>query len=255
MTFFPSPVGPVLSVYSYDSAASALDKLASELSSAIESSDGGYNYPLDSLHYGLLDQLQSPAISLLYRRMSSSASVQQRILGLSGSIRQGNTPALLSATQEASTFAAYPMEGGILLLSIRDCFRTANAESIAALGQSAAGFTNLGLPFRQATAHALAAIHTAETLPYLVVLLDDSDATLRMEAIGGMGAFANGLPVNTAAGNPGLAHLQIPASAPYKTAETIANFAMGAQAINRRESRYLSFWKGWWVQNRTRLGY
>jgi hypothetical protein len=52
-----------------------------------------------------------------------------------------------------------------------------------------------------------------------------------------------------------LAHLQIPASAPYKTPETTANFAMGSQAIERNESSYVLFWSGWWARNKASLGY
>ena len=45
------------------------------------------------------------------------------------------------------------------------------------------------------------------------------------------------------------------ADAPYKTAGTVANFAMGRLAIERNESAYLSFWKAWWSKNRAGLGY
>jgi hypothetical protein len=76
-----------------------------------------------------------------------------------------------------------------------------------------------------------------------------------VDAIGGMGAFANGLPVQTTAGVASLAFLQVPASAPYKTAETMANFAMGSTAIETNEASYLSFWNGWWSSNRASLGF
>jgi hypothetical protein len=76
-----------------------------------------------------------------------------------------------------------------------------------------------------------------------------------VEAIGGLSSFANGLPGQTAAGTPGLAHLQLPVSGPYQTPETIANFAMGSQAIEQNESRYLTFWQTWWSQQRSQLGY
>jgi hypothetical protein len=139
--------------------------------------------------------------------------------------------------------------------AIRDGLRSPGATSIAALGKAAVDATNPNLAFREAAAHALAAIHTAPTLPYLGTLLDDPNSTLRVEAIGGIGAFANGLPIQTAAGVASLTSLQIPNSAPYKTQETIANFAMGSTAIERNEASYISFWKGWWSQNRANLGY
>jgi len=176
-------------------------------------------------------------------------------MGLSGLIRAGVGAALASATQGESTFAGYPIENGVLLQSVRDFFRATDPGSIAALGQAATDSTNPNLPFRRAAAHALAGIHTISTLPYLATLLDDADALLRTEGIGGIGSFANGLPIQTAAGVPGLAHLQLPASAPYRTPATVANFALGPQAIQSNESTYLSFWQQWWLQNKAALGY
>jgi hypothetical protein len=90
---------------------------------------------------------------------------------------------------------------------------------------------------------------------FLATLLSDPNATLRVEAVGGMSAFANGLPIQTPAGVASMAALQLPASAPYKTPETVAHFAMGSTAIEANEASYVSFWKGWWAQNRASLGF
>jgi len=140
-------------------------------------------------------------------------------------------------------------------LSLRDFFRAADQGSVTALGQAASDSANPSSAFREAAAHALAAIHTLPTLPYLAALLDDTDAAQRVEAIGGMGAFANGLPSQTAAGVPSLAHLQLAQSAPFRTGDTMAHFALGSQAIEKNEGTYLSFWSQWWSQNRTNLGF
>jgi hypothetical protein len=101
----------------------------------------------------------------------------------------------------------------------------------------------------------LAAIHTKESLPFLAGLLDDADPNLRAEGTGGLGAFANGLGVQTLASTPGLGHLQLPATSPYKTEDTVAHFAQGAETIAPNEASYLAFWKSWWGQNRKALGY
>jgi hypothetical protein len=254
MTFFPASASPVLSAYAYDPAAPLSDKVASEISSAIEGANG-YHLQLYALHYGLLDQLQSPVVALLYQRMSNSTSTQQRILGLSGLIRGGSGTALIAAAEGAASFGSYPTETSVLLLSIRDHFRPTEPSAVAALGQTAADFANPSLAFREAAAHALAAIHSVTTLPYLATLLDAPETELRVEAIGGIGAFANGLPVQIAAGVPSLAHLQLPPAAPYRTGDTMVNFALGSQAIERNEASYLLFWKQWWSQHRTALGY
>ena len=204
------------------------------------------------LDYGLLDRLNSPVIHLLYNRLSASTSANLRILGLSGLIRGGSTAALSAAAQDASSLSYYPLEAGVLFESVRNEFRATDANSVEILGQIATAIKGPSLPLRQAAAHALTGIHTAHALPYLAALLDDPDPDLRAEGVGGLGAFSNGLPVQTSANVPSLGYLQRPASAPYMTKETDANFALGPGA--ETEPR-LSFWKTWWLQNRTALGY
>lgn len=233
--------------------ASLTDKVVSEVCSAIESSTD-YNLQLYALQSGGMEQLQSPLVTLLYGRLSNSASTQQRILGLSGLIRRGSNTALVAAAQAASTFGTYKIENGILLQSIRGNFRAADATSITTLGKSALD-PNTPAPFREAVAHALAAIHSVGALPFLASLLDDADANLRVEAVGGISSFANGLPAQTPAGSPSLAHLQLPADAPYRTAGTLANFAVGYETVERNEASYVSFWRQWWSGNRAALGF
>jgi hypothetical protein len=253
-TFFPTPSGPILAAYAYQPTASLSDRVASELSAAIES-DTVSSTQLRFLHHGILDELNSPVVRLLYQRMSTSGSAQHRILGLSGLIRGESVTALRSAVSAASEFEGYPMENGELLSSIQEQFRATDANSVGVLGQAAVGSTTHSPAMREAAVHALASIHTVETLPYLATLLDDPDAELRIEAIGGLASFANGLTVRTPACVPSLACLQFPASARYMTPDTIANFAMGAMAIEQKEASYLSFWKNWWSQQRAGLGY
>jgi hypothetical protein len=255
MTYYPSAPGPILSPYTYSASASLLDIIAAELSSAIEASNGAYIAQFYGLQFGLIDQLNSSYVSLLFTRMSNSTPTAQQIVGLSGLIRGGSSAALTSADQSVSTFAAYAKESGILLFSVRDRFRAADAVSVGVLGKAATDSTNSTASFCEASAHALAAMHTAATLPYLAALLGDQDANIRVEAIGGIGSFANGLAMQTAANVASLAYLQYPASAPYMTAETRANFVLGAQAVELNEAAYLSYWSQWWSQNRVSLGF
>ena len=245
--FIPVPTGPLPDAYAYGPAASASDKVASEISAAIEGIPGLGLLP--GLQGGLLDQLNSPVIQVLYRRLAASSSIQQKILGLSGLIRSGNTPALNSAIEAVPAISSSTVEYGTLLLSIRDGFRASDANSAVILGQAAVN-TSLRLDFRQSVAHALRGIHTKDALPYLAALLDDPDIELQSEAVGGLASFANGLAIQTAAGGPSLSYLQLPDRAPYKTEDTVAHFALGEAAL-----RYLSYWKTWWSLNRTALGY
>jgi len=255
VAYFPTAPGPVLGPYAYAPAAALGDKVAAEIGSAIESVGGSLSRQLNLLQYGPLDQLNSPYTSLLYQRLSTSLSLAQQIIGLSGLIRAGSGASLSSAVKEQAGFVSSPTENSILLLSIRDFFRAPDSASVATLGQAVVDQTNPNTPFREAAAHALAAIHTVATLPYLADLLGDQDLSLRVEAVGGMGAFANGLPVQTPAGVASLAYLRFPASAPYMTVATRANFALGRQTVERNEAAYLSFWRQWWLDNKTSLGF
>jgi hypothetical protein len=248
-TFIPLPSGPILSAYAYAATAPLSDKVASEVSFAIEAANGG-GAQLSGLQHGLLDQLNSPVIQRLYNRMSASASPNQKILGLSGLIRGGSAEALSAALQATSSFGDYPFETGVLSESIRNEFRATDANSVEILGQIATEPRGPSLPLREAASHALASIHTKQALPYLAALLDDPDSNLKSEGVGGLGAFANGLPVQTPANITSLGYLQRPASAPYMTDETVANLVLGPGA-----DAYLSFWKTWWLQNRVALGY
>jgi hypothetical protein len=242
-TFVAMPTGALPDAYAYDSSASLSDKVASEISAAIE---GGAQHELWT---GSLDQLNSPVIQILYRRMSALSSPPKKIFGLAGLIRSGDADALTSAIESLPALSGNTTERGMLLQSIRNEFRASDAKSVATLGQAAVNST-LPSDLREVAAFALRGIHTKDALPYLASLLNDPDPQLQAEAVGGLASFANGLPIQTSGGVPSLSFLQMPAHAPYKTEETVAHFAMGPAAIAQ-----LSFWKSWWTQNRTMLGY
>jgi len=138
-TYIPEVPGAILSPYAYNQSANLSDKVASEISAALEAANGG-GAGLSGL-YSLLDGLHSPVIQLLYSRMSASPSPNQKILGLSGLIRGGSVAALSASLDAAPTLSAYPFEAGVLLSSIRDEFRSTDSTSIEILGQIATAST------------------------------------------------------------------------------------------------------------------
>ena len=252
-TFIAEPPGPILSAYAYDSGAPLSDKVASEVSAALESTDGG-GFQLNPLYDGPLDGLGSPVLQALYGRMAASSSKKQQALGLAGQLRWGNSTALSAAAQAESSFAAFGLENGELLRSLQHWFRAADPASVAILGRIVDD-TSGNLPFRRAAAFALAAIHTKEALPYLAALVADDDPELRAEFVRGIGSFANGLPVQTMAGTPSLSYLQPQADSRFRTDDTIVNHPLNIEYIEENESKYLSFWKAWWATHRVELGY
>jgi hypothetical protein len=198
--------------------------------------------------------LNPPVIQRLYTRLSASNNTSQKILGLSGLIRGGSAQAFSAAGQLGASLGDSPLENGILSNSIRNGFRATDANSVQVLGQIATGSTGAGTLLRQAAAFALQAIHTKEALPYLATFLQDVDPGVRADGIGGMSAFANGLPVQTPANAVSMAYLKYPASAPFQTDLTKANFAMGLESIAPNETAYLSFWKSTFALDRLKFG-
>lgn len=247
-TFIPEQSGPILSFYTYAPTAVIGDKLALEIAAAIEEANGGGPDLID-IQFDL-DHLSSPVASGLYQRMANASPTPENILGLSGLIRGGSGDALNTAVRAIKTFSGFPMETGVLVRSIRDEFRATDSTSVGVLGQAAANSQDSNLSFRRAASHALASIHTSDALPFLAALLNDEDATIQAEAAGGLALFANGLPVQSSSDVAGLGFLQLPASAPYQTPETIGNLALGDAA-----SQHVSFWRNWWTQNKATLGY
>jgi hypothetical protein len=252
--YFPEPPGPIASAYSYVPGASPVDAVASEMGAVVESA-GCRAGSLRYLHNGALDQLNSPVIQVLYQRLAGSTATCLQALGLAGQIRAGNAAALRTAAQAASSFEASAFENGVLLGSVKDWFRAADPASVGILGQIVVDSENGNLPFRRAAAFALAAIHTKEALPYLARLMEDADPELRADSVRGLGSFANGLPVQTMAGVPSLAHLQPQPNSPYRTADTEMHSPLNIEYLEKNESTYLSFWKAWWQTNHAALGY
>jgi len=63
----------------------------------------------------------------------------------------------------------------------------------------------------------------------------------------GLSLFANGVP-QTPDNVVSLAYLQIPASAPYETADTVANFGFRRGPADQ-EAALVSFWTSWWSEH------
>jgi hypothetical protein len=112
---------------------------------------------------------------------------------------------------------------------------------------------------RGAAIRAMAAIHTKETLPFLATLLRSGDSGEQFQAVYGLGAFANGCPMNTRDNVVSMAYLQCDETSVYKTADTVANFAFrpaapqqGSSLLSSTSSSTLvsptlvSFWQEWW---------
>ena len=251
-TFIPQPVTPLLSAYSYTAEAPLPDRVAAEVCFALENETVG-DPPMNMLEGPPLDALQSKYIAILYQHLAASTKAEQYITGLAGQIRSGSATALNAAIDSAAAFSAFPSQNAQLLSSIRNSFRGTDQTSISALGKAVISQT-VNQQVRETVAHALAMIHTQAAMPFLATLLGDPDEHLRAEAISGFSLFANGVPIQTPQNTANLEYLQIPATAPYKTSDTVANFAVGELAISQNETQYVAFWKEWWSRHNSEIG-
>ena len=92
-------------------------------------------------------------------------------------------------------------------------------------------------------------MHTQETLSFLAGLLGSPDPYEQGRAVYGMSSFANGCPPQTPDNVKSLDYLVFKDPAPYRTKETVANFAFGGDDVagnSPGSKRLASFLLDWW---------
>lgn len=127
--------------------------------------------------------------------------------------------------------------------AVRDSFRGQDPASIDQMVKLVQ--TTPSSDLKAALISALAAIHTRETLPFLASLLQSEDMNDRVKGIFGLSSFANNCPSQTPDNVKSMAYLQPPATGPYQTTETLANFAF-RQGSDEQEAKLVAFWSAWW---------
>jgi hypothetical protein len=133
-----------------------------------------------------------------------------------------------------------------VVLGICEHYRQTSAPGVAALTDLASSSSG-SVSLRRCSAHALRAIHTKESLPGLLQLLDSSDQTVRYEAVFGLASFANGLPVQVPSNTANLEFLRPSGNSPLATADTRANMP-SLPEFRSNEQKYLNFWRQWWIR-------
>jgi HEAT repeats len=133
--------------------------------------------------------------------------------------------------------------------ALRDSFRDPTPASVRELASLAGTTTSPDL--RQAAIRSLSAMHTRESLSFIVTLLSSSDADERVRGLFGISSFANGCPMQATDNVASMAYLQCDQPSSYRTPDTIANFAFRPGPADE-QSRLLTFWLAWW-NKRTEL--
>lgn len=232
------PAAPALPA-PYQIRSSALpDTLLFELAAGIES---GRVNPETAI--AAAQGAQGSSLQLVASRFMNSPIPEFRIAGLAGLL-----PIQPSAINSVSglwpSISSNPRRF-ILLFAIRNTFRDPAPGSIQQLVQ----LTAVSPELREAAVHAISSIHTKESLPFLATLLTSPDASERAKGVFGLSSFANACPSQTPANTQSMAYLQCPDSAPYKTPETVTNFA----SPGTPSDQVVTFWINWWIRNQASL--
>jgi HEAT repeats len=135
-----------------------------------------------------------------------------------------------------------------VIFALRESFRNTTPESTTALvGIATRSASSPDL--RAAAIHALSAMHTKESVPFLASLLTSSDPNDQLQAIIGISSFANGCPAQTPANIASLEYMHFTNPSPYRNDQTIASFAFGP-VESQRQAELAGFWSTWWTEHK-----
>lgn len=122
-------------------------------------------------------------------------------------------------------------------------WRNSDQAAVRSLGRIATGLRAQG-GFLSYLANALAEVHTADTLPYLALLLDSPDPRVRIKANGGFSAFVGGLPIPTK-DNFANGQFMVPSPTPYSSDPSWKAFAIPNNPSTSQLNAASVGWKNW----------
>ncbi len=224
---------------------STVEKVMFAITAAIEYFDGKRGYGLVAISAFPVD---SPLSAQLFRRLAESSADGVRVIGLSCLIRQGDVNALRSAADQLPLFA--DMEGRVALTEAVSSFRGVNPMAVQALSDMVRSpASNRDWYMDRAAAYALFAIHSTEALPVLVQLLDHADATIRGWAMGGLSAYALGLPVINDE-KSFVEDLDLRTNPNWRSVSSVPvpHHHFGPFSGDAEERQEIEYWKRWWAE-------
>jgi hypothetical protein len=213
--------------------ASPFARVASELASTVEASDGRSRFSSDVLMIGdpALDKEIAP-------RLYASQSAAVKSIGLGMLVRSGNSSALIELANDPTSLAANIVAGTI-------CdFRSTDPPAISALGSILAA--KASATAIRCAAEALRGIHTAETLPYLAALMDSPVLEFRYYGVSGLAFFANDYVIQTTASPNSTNNRR--STIPTKYTPKGGSHFPPVFFRGGNERDYIEFWKAWWRQ-------
>ena len=243
------PAADLSGTYVYQDSAALADKLTAELAAAVNGLKNG-DFAVGAAYLDGLESLKSPTLITKYNGLADAASPDAKALALAGLIRNGDVAAL-GRVQTENDSLTKSAQFTHIVNSICWYYRNSGTQSVSVLG-TIAGNPMASIALQRCAVHALRSIHTKESLPALRQMLESSDQTIRYDAIQGLAAYANNLPIQTIDNTAGMAYLKPLGDGPFATSETRANMP-SLPAFRANEQKYLTFWKQWWEQVQSKL--
>lgn len=192
------------------------------------------------------DFADSQSLRAMYSSFLMSTSPEVKALGIAGLVRDGNPAGYDALLADNTPRSQSPSVNGLLNRAV--CEGPRKTEFIQALVKLASSDSS---DMARCAAGALAALHTAETLPTLARLLDHPSRDVRFQAVAGLASFASNLGVPK--GGNDLSWLAPrPGPAPYKPADGNSHYPTTSTFVDH-EAEYITFWKDWWSKNQASI--
>ena len=252
-TYTPQSVNRVLNFFiaadrgacpgslTYPPDAPLTDKIALELACAASKESGppgAFSGSMVAATYGLgISQRVHDAFMYLAQLPGS----RQKAIGIACLIGAKDLMGLALLEQHVQELTDYELQVivGTTILS----WRNTDPIAIGSLGRIVTGSRGTGA-FLKYAGVALREIHTADTLPYLRLLLDNPDRNARKDAIGGFVSFIMGYPVHTPENHLTMEFMKA-SPTPYSTDTAWRQFAISADPSDAQLQAAVTFWKQW----------
>jgi hypothetical protein len=239
MSYFRYPVGtgPLPPALAYDAASTPVaDQILLEMSAG--DLEGRPDLIMDAS-----GDMSSPAVQRALHYLADSGTGDKALIGLAGLVGHGEVASLLRAETMALSLTGNTGGPGYIISAIGNV-RLTDPVAVACLGRMATTQSNSVL-LRDRSAHALAAIHTVDAVPWLGKLLSDPSNALKLIGATGMSFFVNGVGIPTPETMLSLSHLNQRSPSPYRTTGTDQHigYALG------QEGSFVDFWTSWWNEH------
>jgi len=241
--FLPAPVSsPTAGPYTYPQGTPLLDRLAYQVAAGVQS---GNEDP--EIILGAIEGMDSPAVRSILDRCSASNRPAYQVVGIAGRLERNVPGVIEQLSQSWPTIKDNPLTRDIAS-ALKSSWRDATPANVQALASFASVIPRTDR-VRQAAAWTLAAIHSKEALPFLASLLSGSDSYEQEQGVNGLAAFANGCPMRTSDNVITMSYLKCDQPTPYRSADTVNNFAFRSGTPDLQRAPLVSFWQQWWLSH------